>query len=185
MTKSRTFRHKLWALFETAETFLVALAAVIIVRTFIAQPFLVSGASMEPNFYDGHYLLIDELTYRFRTPERGEVVVFRYPKNHRTFYIKRIIGLPGETVSMAGGRITVVSPDGARRTLEEPYLPQSGEGSFGRTLGEGEYFVMGDNRSFSFDSRNWGPVKKSELVGIVRLRLWPINQVMAFTAPAY
>ncbi len=105
--KRRVFGDVAWSLFEVFETFIIALVAVFVVRAFIAQPFLVSGSSMEPNFYDGDYLLVDELTYRFREPVRGEVVVFRYPGDERSYYIKRVIGLPGEDVRIEKGKVTV------------------------------------------------------------------------------
>jgi signal peptidase I len=179
-------RRFLWSFLEVIETTAIALAAVFVVRTFIVQPFLVSGASMEPNFHDGDYLLVDELTYRFRTPERGEVVVFRHPQNPRSYYIKRIIGLPGERVKISNGEITIYFSDGKAKKLVESYISQQKQsGDFDFRLGPNEYFVMGDNRNFSFDSRSWGPLDRDHLIGVVRARLWPINRVMAFSAPAY
>jgi len=176
----------LWSFLEIVETVVVALVAVFLVRTFIAQPFLVSGASMEPNFEDGNYLLVDEITYRFREPDRGEVVVFRYPGNHKSYYIKRIIGLPGERVVINEKGVAIYAPDGEERNLEEGYVTQVlSYQPMDRELGPGEYFVMGDNRNFSFDSRSWGPLKKSEIIGVARVRLWPINRVMAFYPPVY
>lgn len=180
-----TFKNIAWSFFEIVETLVISLVAVFLVRSFIAQPFLVSGSSMEPGFTDGNYLLVDEVSYRFREPERGEAIVFKYPKNHKTFYIKRIIGLPGETISVERGKVTITSASG-KEVLEESYIsPSWTSGSAEATLKEGEYFVMGDNRNFSFDSRSWGSVRKDEIVGIVRFRLWPVNQVMAFTKPQY
>jgi len=174
----------LWSFLEIIETVAIAVVAVVLVRAFVVQPFVVSGASMEPTFYDGNYLLIDELTYRFREPVRGEVVVFRYPGDHKSFYVKRIIGLPGEEVSLENGKVVVSQEEEA--TLNEDYLSSgTTPGSFEVVLNEDEYFVMGDNRSFSFDSRSWGPVTRDEIVGLVRIRLWPIESVQAFSAPAY
>ena len=185
-TKKAIVRGIAWSFFEIVETLAISLAAVFLVRTFIAQPFLVSCSSMQPSFYDGNYLLVDEVTYRLRNPERGEVAVFKYPGNHRSFYIKRVIGLPGETVEIRSGKVRVKKEGEEKKIIEEEYItPAWTSGSMELELGEGEYFVMGDNRNFSFDSRSWGPVKKSELIGMVRLRLWPVNKVMAFTAPAY
>ncbi len=175
----------LWSVFEVAETIVIAVAAVFVVRTFIAQPFLVSGSSMEPGFNNGNYLLVDELTYRLRNPERGEVVVFKYPKDPNSYFIKRIIGLPGETVKIEDGRVEVLS-DGESQVLREPYILQKTNAAyFEKTLGPDEYFVMGDNRNFSFDSRSWGPLPKEDIVGVARFRLWPFNEAMAFTPPAY
>lgn len=177
----------LYSLWETIEVGLIAVIAVLVIRSFLVQPFLVSGASMEPNFSSGDYLLIDELTYHFRQPERGEVIVFHYPGNEATYYIKRIIGLPGERLVFKDGKVTIFNaehPSGFN--LDESYLP-SGLQTFGNevTLASNEYFVMGDNRSFSFDSRSWGPLRESEVVGIVRLRLWPLDKVLAIERPNY
>ncbi|MCP6719974.1 MAG: signal peptidase I [Patescibacteria group bacterium] len=178
-------RKLLWSFFEIVETLVIAVVIVFLVRSFIAQPFLVSGSSMEPNFYDNNYLLVDELTYRFREPKRGEVIVFRYPADKRAFYIKRIIGLPGERVVVKDGEVLVYE-DGEEKILSESYLWGTGtRGSFDETLSSTEYFVMGDNRNFSFDSRSWGPLEEDDIVGFARFRLWPINEVMAFSAPSY
>ncbi|MEK7626846.1 MAG: signal peptidase I [Patescibacteria group bacterium] len=176
----------LWSIFEVAETVIIAVVAVFIVRSFITQPFLVSGSSMEPSFKNGNYLLVDELTYRFRAPERGEVVVFKYPNDTNSYFIKRIIGLPGEMVRTGGGQVEVLKKDGKTIALDESYVSRESQGAeMEKTLAAGEYFVMGDNRDFSFDSRNWGPLPEDDLVGVVRFRLWPFNEAMAFSAPAY
>lgn len=178
-----------WLTFrEIAEVVVISLFTVYIIRTFLMQPFLVSGASMEPNFKNGHYLLIDELSYRFREPKRGEVIVFRYPGDERTFYIKRVIGLPGERVAIKDGQVTIYNseyPDGF--LLEERYLPEdiSTSGNVDTALSEDEYFVMGDNRYYSFDSRNWGTLTRDEIIGVARLRLFPFTQISAFEAPTY
>ena len=143
---------------------------------------------MVPNFKNGDYLLIDELTYHFRSPDRGEVIVFRYPNDPSTYFIKRIIGLPGERVVIKNDKITVynqASPDGF--VITENYLPKSvytnGEEEF--KLTDGQYLTLGDNRSSSFDSRSWGPLPGSDIVGLVRLRLWPVTDFRAFAAPQY
>lgn len=176
----------LWSTLEVTQTIIIAVVAVFLVRTFVAQPFLVSGQSMEPTFHDGNYLLIDEIAYRVREPERGEVIVFRYPGDHRSYYIKRIIGLPGERVMIKSGRITVTSVEGNEVKLDEPYvMPGPLTGDVDMKLNPGSYFVMGDNRGFSYDSRSWGPLEQSDIIGLVRVRLWPVNQVMAFSAPIY
>ncbi len=176
----------LWSTLEVTQTIIIAVVAVFLVRTFVAQPFLVSGQSMEPTFHDGNYLLIDEIAYRVREPERGEVVVFRYPGDHRSYYIKRIIGLPGERVMIKSGRMTVTNVEGNDVVLDEPYvMPGPLAGDVDMKLNPGSYFVMGDNRGFSYDSRSWGPLEQSDIIGLVRVRLWPVNQVMAFSAPIY
>jgi signal peptidase I len=176
----------LWSLFEMFETVAVAVVAVVLVRAFVIQPFVVSGASMEPTFFNGNYLLVDELTYAFRNPQRGEVIVFRYPADPKSFYIKRIIGLPGERIVLEGGHLTAYSGETKVDLNEELYLNgRFTQGSFEVTLGDSEYFVMGDNRNFSFDSRSWGPLPKDDIIGVVRIRLWPVNEVQAFSAPIY
>jgi len=181
----KSFLYSAW---ETMEIILVAVIAVVIIRNFLVQPFLVSGASMEPSFSSGDYLLIDEAVYRFRVPQRGEVAVFRYPGDESTFYIKRIVGLPGEKIEINNGSITIFNtqnPNGF--ILSENYLPvgHKTSGQEEVVLKSDEYFVMGDNRNYSFDSRSWGNLPKSEIVGLVRLRLWPFNKVMAVEKPAY
>jgi signal peptidase I len=179
------------SLLEVLEVALVALVAVFLIRTFLVQPFLVSGASMAPTFENGDYLLVDEVSYRLREPHRGEVIVFRYPNDESTFFIKRVIGLPGDTVEFSDGKVKIVNaehPDGLM--INETYLP-GGVVTTPRpgrdatiTVKEGEYAVLGDNRSYSFDSRDWGVVKKSEVIGMVRLRLWPVSDAKVFAAPA-
>lgn len=168
---------------------LIAIISVFLVRTFLVQPFLVSGESMAPNFSDGDYLLVDELTYYFRTPGRGEVAVFRYPNGNRsTYFIKRIIGLPGETVKIEGGRIYIFNQDNPQGfLLEEDYLlPRSVTTGNAEFKIDGEnYFVLGDNRSYSFDSRSWGLLSGKEIVGLARIRLWPLTNMKAFAAPQY
>lgn len=178
-------RKLLWSVFEVVETIVIAVVAVFIVRSFIAQPFLVSGSSMEPTFNNGNYLLVDEFTYHFRNPERGEVVVFKYPLDPDSYFIKRIIGLPGETVKIEKGQVEIVNASGVQVLRESYILQKTDISNFKKTLNPGEYFVMGDNRNFSFDSRSWGSLPKDDVVGVVRFRLWPFNKAMAFTPPAY
>lgn len=182
----KSFFYVIW---ETIEVALIAIVSVLIIRTFLVQPFLVSGASMEPNFHNGDYLLIDELSYRFREPERGEVIVFHYPNDEKYYYIKRIIGLPGEELEFNGGKITVFNENSPKgMVLMENYLPSYEETTSANQrvkIGENEYFVLGDNRDFSFDSRSWGAVKEGEIIGAVRLRLWPFAKAMAVEKPAY
>ncbi len=178
----------LLSFYEVAEVVVISLFTVFVIRTYLVQPFLVSGASMEPNFSSGNYLLIDELSYRFREPARGEVIVFKYPGDKKTYYIKRIIGLPGEHLAVKDGLVKIynaASPDGL--TLQEAYLPKDVKtlGANDVALSGNQYFVMGDNRYYSFDSRNWGAVTRDEIVGIARLRLLPISAAEAFAAPAY
>jgi signal peptidase I len=155
---------------------LIALLIVIPIRLFIAQPFIVRGASMDPTFENNEYLIVDQVTYRFHPPERSDVVIFRYPKNPSIFFIKRIIGLPGETVEITGERITIrrgvgVDPIVLDQSFIDPSRMSAEYGVY--ALGENEYFVMGDNRKESSDSRTWGPLPKSDLIGRAVLRLFP------------
>ena len=181
----KAFLYSFWEIFEVVA---IAIVVVVVIRSFIVQPFLVSGASMEPNFSSGDYLLIDEVSYRFNEPARGNVIVFHYPGDESVYYIKRVIGLPGERLLISGGQIKIYNSGNSNGfILDEFYLP-SGLKTSGNEeimLKEGQYFVMGDNRNYSFDSRSWGSLQKSEIVGLVRLRLWPFNKVMAVEQPAY
>lgn len=165
---------------EIFKIIIVAAAIVLPIRYFIAQPFIVRGASMEPTYNNSDYLLIDEATYYFRSPERGEVIVFRYPQNPRQFFIKRIIALPGETVELRDGKVRVIK-DGQKEEiiLDEPYLARGVEtaGNASLTLGESEYFVLGDNRPASSDSRFWGPLPKKFLIGRAFFRAWPVTEL--------
>jgi len=160
---------------EFIKVVLISLAIVLPVRTYIAQPFIVSGESMEPNFHDGEYLIVDELSYQFREPIRGEVIIFRYPLNPGEFFIKRIIGLPGETVEIQNSKVTIKTASG-ETALAESYLPSSTKTLPNAiiALQENEYFVMGDNRPKSSDSRFWGTLPKNKIMGRALLRLWPV-----------
>lgn len=173
--KRHSFKTEAW---ETIRFIIIALAIVIPVRMFIAQPFIVSGASMDPTFENGEYLIVDELSYRLREPQRGDVVIFKYPKDPKKFFIKRLIGLPGETVSLKDGIVTVKNTSGTNVTMNEPYikLPKI-ETINDRTLKDGEYFMMGDNRAGSFDSRMWGPVPRESIVGRALVRLFPFTKI--------
>jgi signal peptidase I len=161
-----------------------ALVAVIIVlpmRLFVAQPFIVSGISMVPTFEDAQYLIIDEATYHFSAPKRGDVIVFRYPKDPSQFFIKRIIGLPGETVHISGNTVSVSKTDGSSVVLDESYIVNHGNGSDADyTVPADDYFVMGDNRPESSDSRIWGPLPRQNIVGRVFVRLLPIQEASVF-----
>lgn len=158
-------------LLEFIKVVVISVAIVLPIRAYIAQPFIVSGASMEPNFHNGEYLIIDELTYAFRAPERGEVIVFRYPLKPSEFFIKRIVGLPGETVEIKANKVFVNGTEWA-----EPYLPGTSKTAINirMILGGNEYFVLGDNRPQSSDSRFWGALPKEKIMGRALLRLWPI-----------
>ncbi len=179
-----------YTIWEIAEVFFIALIAVVAVKYFLVQPFIVNGASMEPSFYDGDYLLVDELSYHFEHPSRGDVVVFKAPQDPSIFYIKRIIGLPGERVEIQDSSVKIYSPgDPNGFELKEPYI-QDGirndwKGNIIVTLKQGQYFVLGDNRINSYDSRFWGPVDQNLIIGIVKLRLWPLQDLSFFNSVRY
>lgn len=158
---------------------LVAFLIVMPFRLWIAQPFIVRGASMDPAFVDGEYLIIDELSYHLRAPERGEVVVFRYPLDPKTFFIKRVIGLPEETVIIESGGVSIRDVDDAPVLLQESYLRTETETmpDLRVKLGPEEYFVMGDNRSESLDSRRWGTLQRALITGRTLVRLWPFTRI--------
>ncbi|KKW23377.1 MAG: Signal peptidase I [Parcubacteria group bacterium GW2011_GWA2_51_12] len=173
--------------FDFLKVFIIAVAIIIPIRWFLFQPFVVTGDSMRPNFHNGNYLIIDELTYRFRSPDRGEVVVLRFPNDPSQFFIKRLIGLPGERVVIDNGRVTVFNEDNPNGLLlEEGYLPNQNItfGNVDRTLGETEYFVMGDNRLSSSDSRIWGPLPREDIVGRVYIRVFPVKDFEFYGAEA-
>ncbi len=166
---------------EIIEFVIIAVVIVIPFRMFIAQPFVVNGASMDPTFLDTQYLIVDQLSYRFKTPERGSVLIFKYPKNESKYFIKRVIGLPGETVKIKDGVVTIVNAENkAGFVLDEPYVAFPKKDTSEMTLDSGEYFVMGDNRLGSADSRYWGPVPTKDIVGRPILRLFPISSASAF-----
>jgi signal peptidase I len=189
LSSQSIFIRAIGFLFEMAQVVALSLMIIVPVRYFLIQPFYVKGASMEPNFYENEYLIIDEFSYRFREPERGEVIVFKYPLDIRQYFIKRIIGLPGEHIKVSNGKIIIKNsehPDGF--VLDESaYLP---EGTI--TLGErevdladDEYFVLGDHRQASMDSRVFGPVKKSLIIGRTFFRGWPFDRIKLINKPAY
>ena len=176
--------------FELIKVVVVSLAIIIPVRYYLIQPFYVKGASMEPNFYDKEYLIIDEISYRFHEPARGDIIVFRYPRNQEEYFIKRVIGLPGEKVQIKDGFVYIynqANPQGLK--LEETYLPANDK-TYGLneetvTLSASEYYVIGDNRNSSKDSRSFGPVAKKLIIGRVLLRGWPFDRINIFSAPQY
>lgn len=161
---------------ETLQFALIALFVVLPIRYFIAQPFIVSGESMVPTFHDGDYLIIDQISYRFNEPERGDVIIMRYPLDTKKYFIKRIIGLPSETVSIENGIVTIIGAEG-EQTLSEPYIEFQSNSTTKKVLASDEYFVMGDNRAGSSDSRVWGPLPAKNIIGKALIRLLPINDI--------
>lgn len=173
-------------LVEIVQIVIIAAAIIIPIRYFLIQPFIVNGASMEPNYFDSEYLIIDQITYDFRDIERGEVVVFRPPNGSTQFYIKRVVGLPGETVEIDNGEVIIYNeefPNG--QVLEETYLDEETLGRDKVTLGLNEYYLMGDNRDSSLDSRKFGPVKESAIIGKVLFRGLPLERMGMVKNPEY
>lgn len=166
-----------------AEIVLLLFLVVLPVRLILFEPFLVRGQSMEPNFHNFDYLIIDKLSYLFRQPQRGEVVVFKPPFDDHVYYIKRIIGLPGEKIVIEESKITVFNKEHPQGfVLNENYLQNHYTlGKIEITLGKDEYFVMGDNREVSYDSRKWGPVNRERIAGRVILQLSLVKLAQALT----
>lgn len=164
-----------WELVKFA---LIALAIVIPVRMFIAEPFVVSGSSMAPTFIDRDYLIIDKISYWLGQPKRDDVVVFQYPNDPSKFFIKRIIALPGETIDIRGNNITITNAEHPQGLiLDQPFVKNVDDNDIHLKLKSDEYYVMGDNRSASSDSRVWGPLNRSFMTGKVLLRLLPIDKI--------
>ena len=171
----KTTKQTFWELVRFAA---IAVIIVIPIRVFIAQPFIVSGSSMVPTFENGEYLIVDEISYTLGAIKRNDVVVFKYPNDPTKYFIKRIIGLPNEIVDIKGSAITITNkehPDGLK--LDQPYVKNESQNVTHFELKDGEYFVMGDNRSASSDSRYWGAVPKKLLIGRALVRLLPVNKI--------
>ncbi|MBU2578939.1 signal peptidase I [Patescibacteria group bacterium] len=183
----KTIKQILFSFWETLKIVILALAIALPIRYFIFQPFVVQGASMEPNFQQGNYLIVDEISYRFHSPQRGEVIVFKYPQNPSVKFIKRVIGLPGEKIKFENNKIIVINQQGESIVLNEKnYLEELiflTDKEF--IVPKGQYFVLGDNRLHSYDSKNWGAVPKDNIIGKVFLRLFPIAKISDFPVPAY
>ena len=166
------------ALRDFIEAFVIALLIALPIKYFIASPFIVRQTSMYPTFKDSDYLIVDKVSYKFENPKRGEVVVFHPPFDESTYFIKRIIGLPGETVKVQDNKVTITNkdnPDGF--VLEEPYVSSIRDFATTTTLDDKNYFVMGDNRAVSSDSRNWGPLPMDHISGRAILRLFPFKDM--------
>jgi signal peptidase I len=160
------------------ETILLVVIVVLPIRFFLFEPFFVIGESMEPNYHSFDYLIIDKISYRLRDPQRGDVVIFRPPNNPSVFYIKRIIGLPNERVVIQDGQIYIYNeqyPNGF--LLEEPYLIGNIEtpGNYDVKVEQDSYFVLGDNRDQSYDSRRWGFLPRKDIAGRVAFNLKPVS----------
>ena len=181
MEQQKTKWQSFWELVRFA---IIAVAIVIPIRIFIAQPFIVSGSSMVPTFQDGQYLIVDEISYRIGTPQRDDVVIFRYPNDQTKFFIKRIIGLPGETVDVKGNDVTITNkayPTGLK--LDESFIKNTSDISDHRVLSDNEFYVMGDNRPRSSDSREFGQITQESVIGQVFYRYFPPSKAGTIPNP--
>jgi signal peptidase I len=162
-------------LVEIVRFAVLAIIIVVPIRMFVAQPFIVSGASMDDTFANGQYLIVDQVSYYFDDPDRGDVVIFRYPKDPSKFFIKRVIGLPGDTVIIEDGVVSIRNAANLGGfPIDEPYVAAMADAApLTEVLGPREYFVMGDNRDQSSDSRVWGVLQEERIVGRAWLRLFP------------
>lgn len=182
-------KSSLLFVWEISKVVIISLAIIVPVRYFLIQPFFVNGASMEPQFHDGEYLIVDELSYRLSDPKRGEVIIFKYPKDPSQYYIKRIIGLPGEKIKINQEKITIFNsenPDGFILD-ESDYLLDGKKRDFSMEtkLSGSEYFVMGDNRRASSDSRTWGSLPENFIIGRAWIRAWPLDKIDILEKPEY
>lgn len=178
---------------DIIETLVIALSIFLVVYLFLLQPHQVNGQSMVPNFQSGEYVLTDKISYKIGEPKRGDVIVFHAPpsahcpKGTGCDFIKRVLGVPGEMIEVKNNQIYVNSVP-----LEEEYIPEDFEtaaGDYTRhrtiTLSENEYFVCGDNRPYSSDSRAWGPIKKTDIIGRAFFRYWPPESMGTITSVSY
>ena len=157
---------------------IIAFCIVLPFRIYIAEPYLVDGRSMDPTFATGDYLIVNKLSYKIGTPKRNTVIVFKYPNDPTRSFIKRIIGLPGETVIVKDDTVTIKNPENPEGfTIDQSYVIHTSQDSITTTLSGDEYFVMGDNRAESFDSRAWGPLNKKFILGEPLVRLFPVTKI--------
>jgi len=163
---------------ETLKFVFIAIVIVVPIRMFVAQPFVVHGESMDPTFDDGQYLIVDEISYHLSEPKRGDVAIIRYPQNPKIFFIKRVIGLPGETIKIAGDVVTIFNnehPEGFE--LDQEFVEFPASNVLEKKIGPDDYFVMGDNRAKSSDSRIWGTVPSKYMIGRALVRLLPFDEL--------
>ncbi|MCX6812678.1 MAG: signal peptidase I [Candidatus Berkelbacteria bacterium] len=183
--------------FDLLKTFVIVVIVAFSIRFFVVQPFVVDGDSMLPNFINNEYLIAEKVSYDFKEPSRGDVVIFRYPKNPSVIYIKRLIGLPGETIEIKDNKVFVASsPTSDEKVLDESgYLPVviktypldniDKSVSYKITLADNEFFVLGDNREHSSDSREWGVLPKANIIGRVLVTVSPLDHFKIFTHLKY
>jgi signal peptidase I len=168
---------------ESVKFILTVFVIWLFIRLFIMQPFLVDGASMSPNLETANYLIVDKLSYHFISPKRGDVVVFKFPEDTSKYFIKRIIALPGDTIDIESGKTSITDASGKKYNIEDSFVKfTSPYDTKNLTLKVDEYFVMGDNREHSYDSRTWGPVNKKFIQGKPFVRLFPFTQITLFPA---
>lgn len=162
---------------KTIRDFLIMIAIAVVVflgLRLTLQTYVVLGSSMEPNFYTNQRLLVNKLVYNFHEPQRGDVIIFRPPYEDRDSFIKRVIGLPGERVEIRQGQVYIHQPDGNILKLDEPYIEDPARSPyFGDIIPEGEFFVLGDNRNNTDDSRNGWTVPAEDIIGKAWLSIWP------------
>ncbi len=176
------------AIFDFLQSIVVVMAVMVMLYLFIISPQEINGQSMDPFFHNGEYILTNKVIYKFRDPQRGDIVIFKSPKNKEIDYIKRIIGLPGERVRLHENAFYVND-----QIVEEPYIPTDTPiygGSFLQEdmeiiVPEGKYFVVGDNRPHSADSREFGPIGKEDFIGMAFLRYWPFARAEILPHPTY
>ncbi|MBI2404628.1 signal peptidase I [Candidatus Gottesmanbacteria bacterium] len=176
------------AVFDFLQSIVVVLAIMVMIYLFIMSPQEISGASMEANFHNGEFILTNKIEYKFLDPKRGDVVVFKSPRNKEVDFIKRVIALPGETVRLSSSTFFING-----QKLDEPYLTPgvyTFGGSYLRENSEvvvppGKYFVVGDNRPHSSDAREFGPIAKEDFIGKALLRYWPFSRVGLISRPTY
>lgn len=172
-------------IWDIAKIVLISLVIIVPIRAFIVQPFTVWGNSMTPTFDSGDYLFINEIGYRLSAPERGDVIIFKPPHDDKRFFIKRIVGLPGETLKIEGGKVWAGQDDESLELLSENYVSVETVGSINISLREDEYFVLGDNRRASSDSRAWGVLDRDRIIGKAWIRAWPFNKFEVIKRPEY
>ncbi len=180
------------SVYETLRTIVLVLITALLIRSFVAQPFVVEGKSMEPTLHNAEYLIVDKIEYRLHEPQRGDVIVFKAPEAPDQNYIKRIIGLPGETITIKDSQVLVNGTQVAEHYIAASDIAGSTPTDDGtpaffleQKLGPNEYFVMGDNRDHSSDSRRWGPLPKQNILGKAQVVLFPFSQLGWISLPPY
>lgn len=174
---------------DTIKIIIISLAIIVPIRYYVVSPFFVRGASMEPTFENKDYIFIDKISYRFQDPKRGEVIVFRFPGNTSQFFIKRIVGLPGETIKIKNNEVFIYNDQNPEGFVfdESNYLGKNQKtlGDILMKLDDNDYFLLGDNRLQSSDSRQWGATNKTLIIGRVLMRIWPFDKIKKFSYNNY